>query len=229
MCGRYTITINTDELSDRFGCIVITKSEGPRYNVAPQQMAPVIIRNQDRNELQLMKWGLVPFWSKDSSIGSRMINARWETLHEKPAFKQLLRRRRCLVPADGYYEWEKIGRQKSPYRIILPSHGVFGLAGLWDEWRDTEGEKLTTFTIITTDAAPSVSQLHDRMPFIIREEQEREWLSDTPNLAGQGIAEWLSRFKPTTAMDVYPVSTLVNSVTNDNPQCILNREPNPAG
>ncbi|MGE5390086.1 MAG: SOS response-associated peptidase [Deltaproteobacteria bacterium] len=221
MCGRYTITVDTDELSDRFGCIVIQKSVGPRYNMAPQQMAPIIINNRGRNEMHLMKWGLVPFWAKESSIGSRLINARWETLHEKPAFKHLLRCKRCLVPADGYYEWQKIGREKHPHRIILSSREVFGLAGLWDEWIGADGKKLTSFTIVTTDAAPAVSKLHERMPFILPPEMEGQWLGDTMNMTGRDIRDWLSAFRPVDDLVSYPVSGLVNSVVNDQAGCIV--------
>ncbi len=221
MCGRYTITVDTDELSERFGCIVIQKSEGPRYNMAPQQMAPVVINNQGQNEMHLLKWGLVPFWAKESSIGSRLINARWETLLEKPAFKHLLRRKRCLIPADGYYEWQKLGGEKHPYRIIMSSREVFGLAGLWDEWIGADGEKLTTYTIITTDAAPAVSKLHARMPFILPPEKEEPWLDDTMNMTGQDIGGWLSTFSPVEDLIAYPVSRLVNSVANDKPDCIV--------
>jgi len=219
MCGRYTITVDSDELSDRFGCIIVQKLGGPRYNMAPQQMAPVITRSHGQNETYLMKWGLVPFWAKESSIGSRLINARWETLHEKPAFKHLLRRKRCLVPADGYYEWQKVDKQRQPYRIVLPSHAVFGLAGLWDEWTGIDGEKLTSFSIITTNTAAGVSKLHDRMPFIIARDQEAEWLEEA-NIPGQEMAAWLSRFRPVDKLEAYPVSKIVNSVANDSPGCI---------
>lgn len=218
MCGRYTITVDSDELSDRFGCIVIQKLGGPRYNMAPQQLAPVITHTSGQKQLQLMKWGLVPFWAKESSIGSRLINARWETLQEKPAFKHLLRRKRCLVPADGYYEWQSSAMGKQPYRIVLPSCGLFGFAGLWDEWRGNDQEPLHTFTIITTDAAPGLSSIHLRMPFIIASGQEAHWLN--PDLPGKDISDFLSDFKPLADLTAYPVSRLVNSVTNDSPECI---------
>lgn len=224
MCGRYTITVNSDELSDRFGCIIVQKLGGPRYNMAPQQIAPVITRINGRNELQLMKWGLVPFWAKESSIGSRLINARWETLHEKPAFKHLLRRKRCLVPADGYYEWQRENGQKRPYRIVLPSRKLFGFAGLWDEWSGGDEEPLRSFTIITADAAPNIRSIHQRMPFIITPEQEKEWLN--PDLSGKDINDFLSGFKPLDSLELYPVSKLVNSVSNDTPECIEALEEN---
>lgn len=220
MCGRYTITVDTDALSDRFGCIIIEKLGGPRYNMAPQQMAPVVTRSHGQNKIQLMKWGLVPFWAKESSIGSRMINARWETLQEKPAFKHLLRRKRCLVPADGYYEWQKVDKQKRPFRIVLPSSEVFALAGLWDEWMKPDGDILTSFTIITTEAAPSVSLLHERMPFIIPKSMEGQWLDDGIS-SKEDMAVLLAEFHPAQELVAYPVSTMVNLVNNDSPECIV--------
>jgi putative SOS response-associated peptidase YedK len=152
MCGRYTITVTVDELM----ALYLAETTGgpfhtPRYNVAPMQKIPTIINDGQQNKIGEMRWGLVPVWAKDDKIGSKMINARAESVSEKPAFRTLLTRKRCLIPADGFYEWQKVGGDKQPFRIVLKDRGVFSFAGLYDTWTSPEGEKLSTCTIITTE------------------------------------------------------------------------------
>lgn len=214
MCGRYTLTVDIDEVSDRFGCLKVVPDYRPRYNAAPTDVMPVIVNNRGENRMEMMTWGLVPFWAKDSSIGSRLINARVETIQEKPAFKYSLKNKRCIIPADGYYEWQKNGRNKQPMRVILHSREIFGLAGLWDEWKRPDGEYLRTFTILTAEPAPAVAQIHNRMPFILQREQEDLWLY------GSCDETFLSQFKPLDRLEAYQVSSLVNSPKNDRLECI---------
>ncbi len=227
MCGRYTLTIDTDELSDRFGCVIIQRLGGPRYNIAPQQKAQVIINNKGEVQMRRMQWGLVPSWAKDRSVGSKMINARCETLAGKTSFNKSLRKRRCLVPADGYYEWQKLGREKQPYRVVLPTRDMFCFAGIWDEWIADDGEVLQSFSIITTDAAPAVSKIHHRMPFIIEREHEHSWLC-SGIINSQEVKEFMSGFKPVDTLQAYKVSKIVNSVKNDVAECIQPLQDNPS-
>ncbi len=213
MCGRFTLTVDADELSERFGLPAVVPDYRPRYNVAPSQMVPVILEEQGEKRLVLMKWGLVPRWAKDHAIGSRLINARRETASQKPAFRESWQKRRCIVPADGYYEWMKTGRGKQPVRVVLKSGGLFGLAGLWDSWHDEHGQVLETFTILTTEPAGCVRHIHNRMPFILRPADESVWLqaSDESSLKGM---------EPENNLMAYPVSRLVNSPANDSPHLI---------
>lgn len=217
MCGRYTLIINDlGELESIFNYFPGKRLPEwkPAYNAAPTQMLPVITREHG---ISLMKWGLVPSWSKEAAIGNRMINARLETAAEKPAFRSSLRRRRCLVPADGYYEWQGSGRGKQPWRITASDGRVMVMAGLWDTWQTPEGGELSSFTILTMPAAESVAKLHDRMPVILPEEQGQEWLMplSEPELKG-----CLARIKPPAELKAYRVSPLVNSPANNDPRCI---------
>ncbi|MGI6649474.1 MAG: SOS response-associated peptidase [Bacillota bacterium] len=219
MCGRFTLTAGPVAVAERFGCLTGQIEFSPRYNVAPTQSVPVVLKADGSNRLKMMQWGLVPYWAKDKSIGSRLINARLETVAEKPAFRSSLSRRRCLVPADGYYEWPKVGRSKLPMRIVLPSRELFALAGLWDVWQSPEGEQLFTFTILTTEPASSVRAIHNRMPVILPPENEQLWLSNAFN-SPDAIAALLSHLKPVEELEAYRVSTLVNNPANDSPECI---------
>jgi putative SOS response-associated peptidase YedK len=170
-------------------------------------------------ELKVMRWGLVPFWAKDESIGNRMINARSETAREKPAFKNLLSRRRCLVLADGFYEWKKLGpKGKQPYYFRLQSKEPFAFAGLWDQWRPSTGDPLQTFTILTTQANDCVSPIHDRMPVILLSEAVSSWTE--PEEQDPSRLQELLQPLPANQMECYPVGSLVNSPRNDSPLCI---------
>nr|WP_172674213.1 SOS response-associated peptidase [Syntrophomonas palmitatica] len=169
--------------------------------------------------MRQMQWGLVPCWAKDRTLGSKLINARWETIAEKASFKESLRQRRCLVPADGYYEWQGLGFEKQPYRFVVPSRDLFCFAGLWDEWIAEDGQVLQSFTIITTEAASAVYKIHKRMPFIIKNGQEDLWLR-SGIIKRQEAQTFLSRFKPEDTLKFYRVSKMVNSVKIDVPECI---------
>lgn len=218
MCGRFARTTNEDKLQARFG---FDDPQGtllkPRYNIAPTQMHPVVVVESDRRVLKLMKWGLVPFWSKDATIGYKMINARSEGIENKNSFKNPLRKRRCLVLADGFYEWKKDKGAGVPYFIRLKSGEPFAFAGLWDRW-DKGKEPLQTFTIITTDNNELIRPIHNRMPVILHQKDEAVWLD--PELRDPEKLLTLLKPYPSDEMEMYEVSTIVNSPKNDVPECI---------
>ena len=190
-----------------------------RYNIAPSQEVPVIIRNDERNEAKLMKWGLVPSWAPEPSMGQRMINARSETLLEKPSFKQAVQKRRCLVPANGFYEWVREGKRKIPMWIQLKTRQPFAFPGLWDCWIDQEnGKKLYSFTIITTRANALVSRIHDRMPVMYRRDMGRQWLEES--IRDDLVLSLITQPVLSEELEAYEVSTLVNSPENDSPECV---------
>ncbi len=177
MCGRYTITKTPQQLAERFRLELLEAVYTPRYNAAPTQLLPVIVQGEDgKRRLVLMRWGLIPSWATDPAIGNRMINARAETLSTKPSFKEALQRRRCLIPADGFYEWRREGKNKMPMRMVTKAVDVFAFAGLWDRWKAPDGEEILSFTIITTEANAHVKHVHDRMPLVLAPEQEEVWL-----------------------------------------------------
>ena len=217
MCGRYTQTASPGELFLRFGFRNRDFFLKPRFNLAPGQQAPVVLF-EDGRTLAMMQWGLVPSWAREPSIGYKMINARAETLSEKASFKKLLPTRRCLVLADGFYEWAKLERGKAPMRFRLKGGGPFAFAGLWDRWRKPDGGVLRTFTIITTRANELMRSVHDRMPVILRRDAEAAWLD--PDV--QGVVELGEMLTPYSSeeMESYYVSAMVNSPRNDLPQCI---------
>jgi putative SOS response-associated peptidase YedK len=219
MCGRYTQTVDLETLKDRFGFVTSEVTLGPRYNIAPTQEAPVVIK-EDSRILKMMRWGLVPYWAKDESIGYRMINARAETIAQKPSFKKPFKERRCLVLADGFYEWKKTERKglKIPMRFVLKSRMPFAFAGLWDVWQKPGGDRLLSFTIITTEANDLMRPIHNRMPVILHRENEELWLD--PELKDfNKLASLLTPY-PSDMMESYEVAPLVNSPRNDTPECI---------
>ena len=214
MCGRFSLTVNEAELNDFFET---SGGEAPyvaRYNCAPTQMLAVITNEKPR-QLSYFKWGLIPGWAKDPSIGNKMINARAETITEKPSYKNTLRTKRCLVPADAFYEWRQNG-DKIPYRIFLKNSRLFAFAGLWDRWKAPDGNEISSFTIITTGANEFMQPIHNRMPVILRREHEKLWLGSN------NADELLALLKPYSSedMDAYPVSKLINSAKNDFPEVI---------
>lgn len=215
MCGRFTLTAGPLDVAGRFGSAGEPPLFPPKYNAAPGQVMPVIVENK----LQLMRWGLIPFWGKEPAIGSKMINARSETAAEKPAFRASFRRKRCIIPVDGYYEWQKDGKLKMPWRIVLPSRELFGLAGLWDAWQTPEGTLLYTFTILTTEPVDSVRSIHNRMPVVLQPESEQIWLHHPFNSPGDAVF-LQSLLKPVAELEAYRVSTFVNSPANEGPECI---------
>jgi len=223
MCGRYSLTTPLEAVTNLFG--VAGRPNFPaRYNIAPTQDVPVV-RAADGDgdgdgdggrRLDLLRWGLVPHWAKDLKVGSRMINARAESAAKSPAFRNAFRQRRCLVPADGFYEWRKLpGGTKQPYRITLKA-GLFAFAGLWEAWHDPAGETVRTFTILTTDANELLMPIHDRMPVILAPADYDAWLGAEDPAAVQAL---LQPF-PAAAMVATPVSARVNNVRNDDAACI---------
>ncbi len=218
MCGRYTLDASIEELAERFAFIPGGQLLQPRYNVAPTQIMPVIIRDRDERQMRMMRWGLVPFWAKDRSIGNRLINARAESAHEKASFKHALKSRRCIVPADGYYEWQKLNGSKQAMRIIDPASCLIGFAGLWEQWQDSEGEPLLSYTILTTNASSSLAEIHDRMPFILSPDQEETWLEGPRG--EESLHDFVNSLVPRQLLTAYPVSNRVNSPKFDDPTCI---------
>ncbi|MGC8783782.1 MAG: SOS response-associated peptidase [Armatimonadota bacterium] len=217
MCGRFTLTQPTQAVAERFGVQCILFEFTPRYNIAPSQPVAVIMQDGGRR-LEACRWGLVPFWAKDPEIGNRLINARAETLAEKPAFKYSLTRRRCLIPADGFYEWRKEGGRRVPVYIRKRDGGLFAFAGLWDEWQSPDGSPLRTCTIITTEPNALVASIHNRMPAILMPEHEALWLDTSLKEPAQLLA--MLQAYPEAEMEAYPVSPRVNNPNNDDPLCI---------
>lgn len=221
MCGRYSQTLTMAELAKRFGIEVPKQLELPRqYNVAPTQLAPVVaLDGEGRRKLDRVRWGLIPSWSKDEKIGHKTINARSESAHEKPSFQKAFEKRRCLVLADGFYEWKRdeAAKAKFPFRIRLKGGGPFAMAGLWERWKAPDGRELKTFTILTTRANEAMAGLHERMPVILRPGDEQAWLAaDTPAERCRALCQPYADDQ----LELYPVSALVNSPKNDVPACV---------
>lgn len=219
MCGRFTITASAVALKETFPLFDLP-DHVPRYNMAPTQMIPAIVQRGDGPKSAFLRWGLVPHWADDAKIGYRMINARAETVASKPAFRSPFRKRRCLVLADGFYEWRKEGISKRPMRIVLKSRQPFGFAGLWDQWTDrVTGQGVRSCAIITTQPNELMVSIHDRMPVILPREAHALWLDQDVDdlLALQSLLQPY----PAGEMEAYPVSRLVNSVKNEMPECIL--------
>ncbi|MBI5876960.1 MAG: SOS response-associated peptidase [Chloroflexi bacterium] len=218
MCGRFTLYTNLEQLAMLFDADAPDIALPPSYNIAPTQPAMTVVHRDDRNKLAAMRWGLIPVWAKDISIGSRMINARAETLGEKASFKRLFKSRRCLVVADGFFEWRKTSEGKIPMHIRLKSHEPFGFAGLYDTWTSPDGLAITSCTIITTAANEFMLPIHDRMPAIIAARRRAEWL-DPQNDKIEQLAALLAPY-PAREMEAYPVSRLVNSPAHNSPEII---------
>lgn len=218
---RALFPCNRDGTTGEALCIGRVEAEVvARYNVAPTQIMPVVVGKEGRRELRMMQWGLIPFWAKDKNIGSRLINARVETVAEKPAFKYALRQRRCIVPADGYYEWQKTGAGKQAMRIVRSDNEPFALAGLWEQWQDPAGDLTFSYTILTTAPTTSVEHIHDRMPLILNPEQEDYWLYGLGGTASGEIGSFIKNLWSPPELTSYPVSNRVNSPRNDDPLCI---------
>ncbi|WP_429845606.1 SOS response-associated peptidase [Brevibacillus sp. FIR094] len=218
MCGRFTLVTNLELWNARFQIEVIPFDIQPRYNIAPGQLIPAIISDQGKRRIGQLKWGLVPSWAQDEKSGYKMINARSETLTEKPAFRKLFERKRCIIPADGFYEWMKLGKAKHPMRIMMKSGEPFAFAGLFDTWSSPIGDKLHTCTIVTTKPNDVVADIHDRMPVILRQEDEGMWL-DREKFDSNLLQSLLVPYD-SDMMRAYPVSTMVGSPKIDLPECI---------
>lgn len=219
MCGRYTLVSNVQTIAESFG-VEPTLEASPRYNIAPTQDIIAILKDSSAH-LALLRWGLIPAWAKDESIGSRMINARAETLAEKPSFKNLLRTRRCLIVADGFYEWKAEGKNKTPMYITLEDKKPFAFAGLWDQWKSPEGQQIQSCTIITTEANELMAPIHNRMPVILRPGTYEDWLN--PQLHDTNVLTHCLKPYPAELMQARPVSKLVNNPRNETAE-ILTRD-----
>ena len=220
MCGRFTLATDLGDLQEEFEGTDFPSRYAPRFNIAPSQ--PVLaICNDSRQAADFVLWGLVPSWAKDPSIGARQINARGETLAEKPAFRGAYKYKRCLIPADGFYEWkaQPTTKAKVPHFIRLKTGKAFAFAGLWDEWRTTDGSALRTCAIITTSPNELVAPIHNRMPVIVRPDDYADWLAEAPR-SPESLKHLIGPF-PADLMQADPVSTLVNSPANDTAQCIV--------
>lgn len=219
MCGRYALYGPVSRLRERFEAEPEGFEFEPRYNAAPMQWLPVVRqRPSGERVIRRLRWGLVPSWAKDEAIATKLINARGESVAEKPSFRAAFRRRRCIVPANGFYEWQQIAGDKQPFYIHPVEGEFFGLAGLWERWtRPADGEELDTFTIVTTDANAAMRPLHDRMPVILAPRDYAAWLSGaTPADQVQGLV----RPCPEAGLAAYAVSRAVGSVRNDAPTLI---------
>jgi putative SOS response-associated peptidase YedK len=222
MCGRFSLRArNAEILAEYFGIVDVPMLK-PRYNIAPSQPVPVVRLKPDESkpqrELVLMRWGLIPSWAKDAVIGNRMINARAESLAEKPAFRAALRRRRCLLVADGFYEWEDTGKTKQPFFIHFRDDRPFAFAGLWESWEGPDHTAIDSCTIITTTASKLLRPIHERMPVILAPDAYKVWL-DTAVENTDTITSLLVPFS-SNEMGAYPVGKLVNKAANDVPGCI---------
>ena len=220
MCGRYTLTLkgrlfDHDELDE---VAIQWKGFTPRYNIAPGQNATVIRLGDGGLAAASLRWGLIPSWAKDPKIAWQCVNARSETVASKPAFRSAFRKRRCLVPADGFYEWQLVGAAKQPWRFARPSGGLLGFAGLWESWIDARDQtSVETFTLCTTTPNAVTSPIHDRMPVILSPEAAMAWLD--PSKSPESLSALLVP-APDDLLTRYPVSTLVNNARNDVPECV---------
>ncbi|NET40117.1 MAG: SOS response-associated peptidase [Cyanothece sp. SIO1E1] len=218
MCGRFSLVVPERFFSKVFVFEDIPEMQ-PNYNIPPGVDIWAIRsgRMAGRAEVARLRWGLVPSWAKDPKIGNRMINARSETVSEKPAFRSALGRRRCLIPADGFYEWKREGKIRTPFRIHLTDHEPFAMAGLWESWQTPDGDRLDTCTILTTSSNQIMQPIHDRMPVILNAQSQSVWLN--PATPVESLKEITVPY-PAEKMAAYPVSTLVNSPRNNGPECL---------
>jgi len=220
MCGRFTLTVNPAELKDTFSDYNFPATFAPRFNIAPTQ--PVLaIPNDDKFTADFFIWGLIPMWAKDPEIGNRLINARGETLAEKPSFRGSYRHKRCLILADGFYEWKAFGgrKTKTPYYIHMQDRKPFAIAGLWDHWESPDGSSIKSCTIITTTPNELMGAIHDRMPVILHSRDYAKWLDPSPQTS-ENLQPLIKPY-PADAMTAYPVSTLVNKATSDVPEMVV--------
>ncbi|MHC8517405.1 SOS response-associated peptidase [Sporosarcina sp. ITBMC105] len=220
MCGRFTLFAPYHDIIERFSIeSAFEESEYmPSYNIAPSQQVAAIINDGSKNRLGYLRWGLIPPWAKDEKIGYKMINARAETIAEKPSFKQAFTKRRCIIPADSFYEWQRKDGEKIPMRIKLKSNSMFGIAGLWESWQSPEGKTIYTCTAITTEPNNLVKPIHNRMPVILKKEEEAKWLD--PSITDiHFLGNMLQSFDE-DQMEAYEISPAVNSPKYNDPSLI---------
>jgi putative SOS response-associated peptidase YedK len=225
MCGRYRLSRRKQAIEEYFGSVSGDEDWTPRYNIAPTQPAPVIRQNPKEpiREFSFMRWGLIPHWAKDPSIAAKMINARSETAASTPAFRDPLKFRRCLIPTDGFYEWKRTLTGKQPFCFEVNESELFAFAGIWDGWKNAEGQWIKTCSILTTTPNAVTATVHERMPVILDRGSYDLWLD--PGM--QNVAAISELLKPcdATLMSLYPVSTRINNVRNDDAECSRRAEP----
>jgi putative SOS response-associated peptidase YedK len=219
MCGRYRLSRRKQIIEEHFDAVSGEEDWSPRYNIAPTQPVPIIRQHpkEPRREMSLVRWGLIPWWAKDASGAARMINARSETAATLPAFRDAMKSRRCIVPADGFYEWKREGKKNQPFCFEVNDGGLFAFAGLWERWKDADGKALETCSILTTTPNAVTSSVHDRMPVILNPDNYDVWLD--PGFADAAALSELLRPYDARLMRSYPVSARVNSVVNDDAGC----------
>lgn len=218
MCGRFTLHIPPELLAEIFGLIEIPTFPA-RFNIAPSQKVAVIRQNGDgQNRLDFLRWGLIPSWAEDISIGYKLINARSESVHEKHSFRHAIRYRRCLIPTSGFYEWVQEGKTKKPLYVCMKDGSPMVFAGLWESWKSPEGEVIESCTILTTTSNKLIESLHDRMPVILHSQEYDIWLDR--EMTDPEKLKHLYKPYPADLMEIYPVSSQVNSPRNDSPDCI---------
>jgi putative SOS response-associated peptidase YedK len=217
MCGRFTLSVSKENIGRAFSLKQVPDIVA-QYNIAPTQMVGVVLHpsNADENEFHYLRWGLIPSWAKDGGMGAKLINARAETVAEKPSFRSAFKHRRCLILADGFYEWQRLEDKKQPFYFRLKD-GLFGFAGLWEQWESPEAE-ITSCAIITTEANELMEPVHNRMPVIVAPEDYDLWLD--PLQKPEPLQQLLKPY-PTEKMTAYPVSTKVNNPRYNEPECIL--------
>ncbi|MDM5212833.1 SOS response-associated peptidase [Peribacillus sp. RS7] len=219
MCGRFTLFTDIEEIKERFNI------QGPfdeeyqfSYNIAPSHSVLSVINDGARNRLGYLRWGLIPFWAKDEKLGYKMINARAETIAEKASFKNAYKKKRCLIIADSFYEWKKEPGRKIPMRIKLKNHAPFGMAGLWESWKSPEGINIYSCSVITTVPNELMTSIHDRMPVILKPEDEKDWLN--PSINDPAFLQQYLKSFDSEQMEAFEVSTDVNSTKNNSPNLI---------
>ena len=219
MCGRFTLFTDIEEIKERFDIQGSFDEEYQfSYNIAPSQSVLSVINDGVRNRLGYLRWGLIPFWAKDEKVGYKMINARAETIAEKASFRNAYKKKRCLIIADSFYEWKKTPERKIPMRIKLKNHAPFGMAGLWESWKSPEGISIYSCSVITTVPNELMTSIHDRMPVILKPEDEKDWLNPSINDPAY-LQQYLKSFD-SEQMEAFEVSTDVNSTKNNSPNLI---------
>lgn len=222
MCGRYTLHQKNEKIAKRFNLAVAPDTIHENYNVAPGQMMPVITEDEQGRHLEFMNWGFVPTWAKDPKIGYKLINARSESIFEKPMWRGVIKRKRAIIPADGFYEWKRLDNSKTrkqPFYIHPKQTDLFGFAGIWETWKDASGQELKTYSIITTEPNKEMRAVHDRMPVILQKEDEDSWLSPVHN-DDRGVIEALLHPYEDNGLEIYKVSSDVNAVKNNDKKLI---------
>jgi len=218
MCGRFQLSVKGKQISERFNIEVFDELYTPSYNCAPSQKLPVIT-NKQPDRLSYFNWGLIPFWTKNPKVGAKSINTRSETISQKPSFKEAFKKQRCLIPANGYYEWKK-GNSNTPYRIFIKDERIFTIAGIWDVWKDAENREIYTFSIITTKANSILENIHGRMPVILNPDDEKSWLQEDDEVRLKSLLKPYS----SSFFDFYPISKAINSPKNNNPNVIIKND-----